>query len=117
MENTIFIDDLRNGEEEGLVAAYRLYRQPLLFFVIRYVVSRETTEDIVAEVYVKAWNARYIYHREANLQAYLYTAAKIDSLNYLRNPHPVSLEAVPADFQETGFDEDLFSGILRTELI
>ena len=117
MENTVFIDDLRNGEEEGLVAAYRLYRQPLLFFVIRYVGSRETAEDIVADVFVKAWNARDIFHRVDSLRAYLYTAAKNASLNYLRKPQPVSLEDVPADFEETGFDEDIFSGILRTELI
>lgn len=74
MENAIFLNDLGNGEVEELTTAYRLYRQPLLFFVIRYVGSREVAEDIVADVLVKAWNARN------SLRNYLRIG---ESLNYL----------------------------------
>ncbi len=117
MESAVFINDLRSGLKEGLMEAYRLYRGPLLFFVIRYVGNRETAEDIVADVFVKAWTARDTFHRVDNLRAYLYVAAKNASLNYLRRPQVVSLEDVPADIEETLFDEDILSNIVRTELV
>ncbi|MBD1433718.1 sigma-70 family RNA polymerase sigma factor [Sphingobacterium sp. DN00404] len=118
MENTIFLNNMCNGEVEGLTTAYRLYRQPLLFFVIRYVGSREVAEDIVADIFVKAWNARTKLRRIDSLRAYLYVMAKNASLNYLRRPQAMSLEDVPADFEETLLeDDDIFGNILRTELI
>lgn len=117
MESAVFINNIRNGVKEGLVEAYRLYRQPLLFFVIRYVGNRETAEDIVADVFVKAWTVRDTFHRVDSLRSYLYTAAKNTSLNYLRRPQSVSLEDVPANFEETFFDDEIFSNIVRAELI
>lgn len=118
MENAIFLNNMCNGEVEGLTTAYRLYRQPLLFFVIRYVGSREVAEDIVADVFVKAWDARTNLRRIDSLRAYLYVMAKNASLNYLRKPQAMSLEDVPADFEETLLeDDDIFGNILRTELI
>ncbi|RZF62135.1 sigma-70 family RNA polymerase sigma factor [Sphingobacterium corticibacterium] len=118
MENVIFLNSMCNGEVEGLTTAYRLYRQPLLFFVIRYVGSREVAEDIVSDVFVKAWNARTNLRRIDSLRAYLYVMAKNASLNYLRRPQAMSLEDVPADFEETLLeDDDIFGNILRTELI
>lgn len=118
MENAIFLNDMGNGEVEGLTTAYRLYRQPLLFFVIRYVGSRQVAEDIVADVFVKAWNARSNLRNVDSLRAYLYVTAKNASLNYLRKPQAVALEDVPTDFGETLLgDDDLFGNIVRTELI
>ncbi len=118
MENVIFLNSMCNGDVEGLTTAYRLYRQPLLFFVIRYVGSREVAEDIVSDVFVKAWNARTNLRRIDSLRAYLYVMAKNASLNYLRRPQAMSLEDVPADFEETLLeDDDIFGNILRTELI
>lgn len=118
MENAIFLNDMGNGEVEGLTTAYRLYRQPLLFFVIRYVGSRQVAEDIVADVFVKAWNARGNLRNVDSLRAYLYVTAKNASLNYLRKPQAVALEDVPTDFEETLLgDDDLFGNIVRTELI
>ncbi len=118
MEIVIFLNSMCNGEVEGLTTAYRLYRQPLLFFVIRYVGSREVAEDIVSDVFVKAWNARTNLRRIDSLRAYLYVMAKNASLNYLRRPQAMSLEDVPADFEETLLeDDDIFGNILRTELI
>lgn len=118
MERSIFINNLRNGEEGGLVTAYRLYRQPLLHFVIRYVRDREVAEDIVADVFVKAWNARSTFQKVDGLRAFLYVAAKNASLNYLRKPQSISLDRSPEDFEELLLaDADIFSTIVRTELI
>src|SRR5690606_32688260 len=118
MDNSIFLNNGCNGEVEGLTTAYRLYRQPLLFFVIQYVGNREVAEDIVADVFVKAWNVRHNLRCEDSLRAYLYVMAKNASLNYLRRPQAISLEDVPASFEDRLLeDEDILGNILRAELI
>lgn len=118
MKSTLFIQNLRNGEEEGLVEAYRLYRQSLLFFVIKYVESRETAEDIVADVFIKAWNARDTFREIDGLRAFLYVAAKNASLNYLRKPQAISINNGTENFDELlQADGDIFSSIVRAELI
>lgn len=118
MESSILLKNLRDGKEEGLVAAYRLYRQSLLYFVIRYVDNREEAEDIVADVFVKAWNRRNEFQHIDGLRAFLYVSAKNASLNYLRKSPSLSLSDAAENFEELlQEDADIFLNITRTELV
>lgn len=118
MEDSSFIKQLQGGEEQGLIAAYQRYRQPLLFFVLRYVKNQQVAEDIVADVFVKAWDMRHSFQREDGLRAFLYVAAKNASLNALRKPQHLAID-VELDQLEDVFmaDSDIFSNIVRSELM
>jgi RNA polymerase sigma-70 factor (family 1) len=54
-------------------------------FARHYVKSNLNSEEIVTDVFVKIWNIRKKLVEIKNLQAYLFTITKRDSLNYIRN--------------------------------
>lgn len=118
MEKSVLINDLNDGREEGLVAIYRLYHRPLLYFSMRYVHIKEIAEDIVADTFVKAWDAREGFDHVGTLRGFLYVSAKNACLNHLRNPEvrygQDSIENLEDVLME---DSDIFLKIVRTELL
>jgi len=66
---------------EELVQSYF----PSLFgFYIKYVRQNQVAEEIVQDVFLYIWQKRHQIDIEKSLQAYLYTATKNRSLNYLK---------------------------------
>lgn len=114
---TILINNLRNGKEEGLKATYRLYKRPLLYFSLQFV-DRETAEEIVADTFIKVWTLKEKFDNIDRLKAFLYISTKNACLNYLRSPHTKRTVEPLEDWENiVQEDAEIYTKIIKTELL
>ena len=85
------------GNQEALKELYRLLYKKLLQFAYVLVRSRELSEEVVEDVFIKLWNRRDQAMDIQNLKVYLYIATKNTALNYL-SKKAIELTAAPFDF-------------------
>ena len=57
----------------------------LCLFANKYTGDLELAKDIVQDVFVKIWEEKITFKNENNVKAYLYTAVKNRSLDYLKS--------------------------------
>ena len=82
---------------------YLHYFNGLQRFVTSFVKSKEVSEEIVSDVFIKIWQIRNRLMEIENLRVYLYTIARNFSLNYIQR----SQKNPPKSFEELGFDPPL----------
>ncbi|GAA4271682.1 RNA polymerase sigma-70 factor [Aquimarina gracilis] len=81
--NCFFIRNINEGNEDAFKILFDLYYGKLLFFAQSYTSSKEDAEEIVQDVFVKAWK-----HRKkisTNINGYLFKITKNACLDYLRS--------------------------------
>lgn len=117
MESTI-IDEFRSGTEKGLNKVFQLYNRPLLYFSINFVKRQQVAEEVVSDIFVKAWKLRNDFEDLHKLKAFLYISVKNASLNYLRSSY-ARHQINPIEEWENleCLDSDTFVKIVKTELI
>lgn len=71
------------GDKQAFEKIYIYYHKKLLTFSRNYIRSKELAEEIVEDVFVKLWCNREKVIQIQNLNVYLYTAIKHQSLNAL----------------------------------
>jgi len=76
---------IRTGDASAFEQLFRLYSQPLIHFVCRYVRDISTAENLVQEVFLAAWAHRSQLDPTRNIKTYLYTAARNQALKHLRH--------------------------------
>jgi RNA polymerase sigma-70 factor (ECF subfamily) len=64
---------------------YLIYFSKLKYFAKEYVISDEDAENIAQDVFMELWEKRLVFMNYTNLIAFLFTAVKNRSLNYLRH--------------------------------
>lgn len=72
------------GDREAFTLLYSYYYKPLYRHIFLFTQSRETTEEIIQNVFVKLWENRQQLSSIRDLKPYLYRAAKNMLLNHLR---------------------------------
>lgn len=78
MGSKLFIDEkdmllaLREGRQEALNALMEAYKRPLAKRVMRLIKSREDTEEILQELFVRVWTNREGIDPEQSIKAYLF---------------------------------------------
>ncbi|MBO9633565.1 MAG: RNA polymerase sigma-70 factor [Chitinophagaceae bacterium] len=72
------------GDREAFTLLYSYYYKPLYRHIQLFTQSRETTEEIIQNVFVKIWEQRQSLSSVRDLKPYLYRAAKNMLLNHLR---------------------------------
>src|SRR5690606_30687065 len=82
---------------------YLHYFNGLQRFVTSFVKSKEVSEEIVSDVFIKIWQIRNRLMEIENLRVYLYTIARNFSLNYIQR----SQKNPPKSFEELSFDPPL----------
>lgn len=75
---------LQQGKEKALSAIFDKYFQDLCFYSFQITKSKEHTEEVVADVFIKIWENRKQVHI-LNLKNYLYKSVKNGSLQVLKN--------------------------------
>lgn len=75
---------LAGGSPEALENIYEFYSASLFRVVNRYLRNRDTTEDLVQEVFLMVWENRDAFAVVDNFQAYLITVSKNLALKYLK---------------------------------
>jgi RNA polymerase sigma-70 factor (family 1) len=71
------------GDQAAFRQVYIYFYQRLYQFALAIVKVRESSEEIVEDVFVRIWQQRAGLPAIQNLRVYLYTATKNTSLNYL----------------------------------
>ena len=78
IENVItqLVNRLIDGDVNAFEKIYRGYFSKVLSFVYRFSLSREDTEEVVQDVFLKLWEKRNSVNREKKLDTFLYVIAK-----------------------------------------
>jgi RNA polymerase sigma factor (sigma-70 family) len=84
----------RNGSEEAFAALHDRYRQRLFAYVRQMLAgaSRQDAEDVMQDVFVRAFGALRADGREVNVRAWLYRVAHNRCIDHLRRPVPPAAE-------------------------
>jgi len=78
-------DLLINGDEASFKVIYNHFYPRLFYFILTYIPQNDYVEDIVHDTFLILWNKRKQFKPETNLNAWLYTVAKNNSLKKLRD--------------------------------
>jgi len=107
MDDRMFDENIRrirNDDKEGLRAIYEEYRTMIYSTVFDILHSREDSEDIASEFFIKLWNAAGSYRPGNGHRAWMITIARNMAKDFLRkHEHEVLTDEIPED-QETGTD-------------
>src|SRR5919202_5852202 len=85
---------VRAGSEEAFAVIHDRYRQRLFAYVRQMLSpgSRQDAEDVMQDVFVRAYGALRADAREVNLRAWLYRVAHNRCIDHLRRPPPPAAE-------------------------
>lgn len=61
-------------------------------FAFSYVKSKQLSEEIVSDVFIKIWQKRETLHNIGNLKLYLFTSTRNTAINYLKKQKGAPLE-------------------------
>jgi RNA polymerase sigma-70 factor (ECF subfamily) len=73
------------GNRAAFAELYGEYLQSMVGFVFRIVRSLPVAEDLCADVFVAVWERRSSWTPQYGARAYLFHAARMRALNYVRN--------------------------------
>jgi RNA polymerase sigma-70 factor (ECF subfamily) len=91
-ENEIWLK-IQGADENAFSTLFRDYYKRLYVFAARLVKDLESAENIVQDVFVKLWINKNEINITRSIKAYLYTAVKNQSLNYLeQNKRLISID-------------------------
>ncbi len=100
------LKQLLSGHRQVQKAAFERWMQETFEEVSRYVMSRianqEDAEDVVQEIYFKAWKGLHTLHHESHLQAWLMRIARNEVVNYYKRkrstlPLALAVEEEPSE--------------------
>ena len=88
---------------------FELYYHRLFQFAYSITHSKESSEEIISDVFIKIWTKRKSLLQIRNKHLYLYIATKNQSINYLakiRKSETFSLDECVVEFQSIYFDPE-----------
>ena len=91
----------KTDPNRGCELLFRAYYRDLCSTVIRFVYSRQVTEDIVGEVFLAFWNNKTYQSITTSYRAYLFRAVRNRAYNYLKFElnRSASLDLVSDDYE------------------
>jgi RNA polymerase sigma-70 factor (family 1) len=88
---------------------FLLFYPSLLSFAVSIIKSKELSEEIVSDVFMKIWEKRHQLDKVENLSYYLFTAVKNKCLNELkdqRNKESLEINDVAIEFKSLYYDPE-----------
>lgn len=70
-----WVEKLQKGDLEAFDQIFKKYGDRLFGFAFSYLKSKEETEGLVQDVFLKIWENRKILKKESSLKSYLFTIA------------------------------------------
>jgi len=99
---------IASGDRSAFEEVFRALYRPLCAFANTYLKDRDTSEDLVQELFVKLWNERQRLAVSTSLKSYLFAAVRNRCLN--EQVKVVRMRPLNEDMHdapdETGRDED-----------
>ena len=81
------IEKLRNGDVDSFDQIFKKYGGRLFGFTFSYLKSKEETEGLVQDVFLKVWENRKNLKNESSLKSYLFTIAYHEMCQIFRKKH------------------------------
>jgi len=78
------VEKLRKGDIEAFDAVFEKYSNRLFGFALKYLKSKEETEGLVQDVFLKIWETRKTLKKNASLKSYLFTIAYHNICKFFR---------------------------------
>jgi RNA polymerase sigma-70 factor (family 1) len=78
------VESLQKGDAEAFDKLFGKYANRLFAFGIKYLKSKEDTESLVQDVFLKVWENRQSLKKESSFQSYLFTIAYNKICNIFR---------------------------------
>lgn len=94
-----YIDKIRAGDTDGFAPLLERYGQPVFSLVVRIVGCREDAEELVQDVFMKAFRSLASFRRESCFSTWLYRIAYNTAISFVRKPRRESLS-----FDEAGME-------------
>ncbi|PST82510.1 RNA polymerase sigma-70 factor [Pedobacter yulinensis] len=82
-EETLILH-ISSGDEEAFRVLFGRYRDKIFNYVLKLTKSREASEEIVMDVFLKLWQGRALLHELDNFPAFVSTIARNKALDFLR---------------------------------
>ncbi|PIF06353.1 MAG: RNA polymerase sigma-70 factor [Draconibacterium sp.] len=79
------LERLKNDDEAAFKVIFNDFYSKLYYFVLEFVLLKDTAENIVQDTLVTLWNKRNELRDDSNLTSYLFTVAKNNALKKLRD--------------------------------
>ncbi len=96
------VEKLQKGDIEAFDQIFRKYGDRLFGFALKYLKSKEYTEELVQDVFLKIWENRANLKKEFSLKSYLFTITYHNLCGLFRK------KQIQVKFQnEIGFKENL----------
>lgn len=80
----LLLQKIAESDEAAFAKLYEAYCDPLYQFVVKYLKSKELSNDIIQEVFIRIWENRNELHTIDSFKAYLFTIARNLTLNFLK---------------------------------
>ena len=110
-QNTKFLQ----GDNKALEELMKKYQNNLIFFITRYVKSRETAQDIFQEVVIYLLEHKETYNLQYSFKTYLYTIAKHRTLNYLKKQKQENQMQNYEEYEENIPEEEWLEDVILTK--
>lgn len=116
--DSVLITGLKKDNHDSFQKLFEYYSVPLYKFAFGYLKSRDLTEDLVQEVFLKIWNNRKEIKIDTSFQSYLFTIAlnavrkyfnKVSQLNDYKHQVLVDLSNNQNDFDKINDYESLLN--------
>lgn len=89
-----------DGNQVGFEALVCRYREPLIYFIYRYVNNMHLAEELAQDAFVEILLHKERYHFKTSFKTYLFTIGKNKSIDYIRKHHKEILgELSEADYR------------------
>jgi RNA polymerase sigma-70 factor (ECF subfamily) len=85
VSDSFLIKKVQRGDTLTFERLFRSYYASLCDYAQKFVKNPQAAEDQVQEVFVKIWEIRKDWNPQGTIKAYLYTAVRNQSLNYLKH--------------------------------
>ncbi|HPE74676.1 MAG TPA: RNA polymerase sigma-70 factor [Draconibacterium sp.] len=94
------VEKLQKDDQEAFDQIFKRYGDRLFGFALKYLKSKEETEGLVQDVFLKIWEKRKKIKKESSLKSYLFTIAYHDMCRIFRKKQ-IYLKFI----EESGTDE------------
>ncbi len=78
------VEKLQKGDLEAFDQIFKKYGDRLFGFALKYIKSKEETEGLVQDVFLKIWENRKNLKKESSLKSYLFTIAYHNMCRFFR---------------------------------
>lgn len=85
LEDQLLIQQLNEGNKSAFTLLFKKYYQDLVFFSLKYITEKETSEDIVQSIFLKLWRDRKDIVINTSLKSFLLKSVRNACLDHIRH--------------------------------